>query len=367
MGGCSLRDIGETFAYPSDAVQKRRALWVIVPLLLVITLFALFACCCPGNRPRAAPPGPLTTIPPIGTANLAVPTEAVPARETETQMRNVLFHIDRTAAMHIHDLRGQMFDKEAGKPLNFDDKRTFIVRVFHGHIGVDGETLTALLNRYVFNYSGAPLKDLVVTIENGHLVQEGIMHKIIDIPFRMIADVSATPEGWIRLHPTKIEICNLNGAALMKAFGISLQKVLTKLPPGVRVEKNDTLIDPLGILPPPKIEGRLTEVMIEGNELMQVFDDGRGVAPLQPPVASAPNYMYFRNGTLRMGKLFMVTADMDVIDTDPSDPFDFFVDDYNAQLVAGYNRNRPDYGLNVYMRDYEDLGKPLRPGERVAP
>jgi hypothetical protein len=77
--------------------------------------------------------------------------------------------------------------------------------------------------------------------------------------------------------------------------------------------------------------------------------------------------MYFRNGTLRMGKLFMVTADMDVIDTDPSDPFDFFVDDYNAQLVAGYNRNRPDYGLNVYMRDYEDLGKPLRPGERVAP
>ena len=152
----------------------------------------------------------------------------------------------------------------------------------------------------------------------------------------------------------------------MKAFGISLQKVLTKLPPGVRVEKNDTLIDPLGILPPPKIEGRLTEATIEGNELMQIFDDGRGIAPLQPPDTTAQNFMYFLHGTLRMGKLFMVTADMQVIDTDPSDPFDFFIDEYNAQLAAGFDRNRSNYGLLVHMRDYDDLGKPPRPGERLA-
>ncbi|HEV8657503.1 MAG TPA: hypothetical protein VGS96_02645, partial [Thermoanaerobaculia bacterium] len=291
----------------------------------------------------------------------------VPARETETQMRNVLFHIDRTAVLHIHDLRGQMFDKEAGKPLNFDNKRSFIMRMSNAHVGVDGQSLTDLMNRYVFNYSGAPLKGLVVRIEKGHLVQEGIMHKIIDIPFQMTADVSATSDGWIRIHPTKIEICNLNGAALMKAFGISLQKVLTKLPPGVGVEKNDMLIDPLGILPPPKIEGRLAEVTIEGNELMQIFDDGRGVAPLQPPDTTARNYMYFQHGTLRMGKLFMVTADMQVIDTDPSDPFDFFIDEYNAQLVAGFDQNRSNYGLLVYMRDYDDLGKPPRPGEHLAP
>lgn len=347
-------------------MQKRRALWVIVPLLFVITLFALFACCCPGSRPQPAAVPP-SEAPPIGTANLAVPTEAVPARETDTQMRNVLFHIDRTAVLHIHDLRGQMFDKEAGKPLNFDNKQSFIMRIFNAHVGVDGPSLTALMNRYVFNYSGAPLKGLVVRIENGHLVQEGIMHKIIDIPFEMTADVSATPDGWIRIHPVKIEICNLNGAALMKAFGISLQKVLTKLPPGVRVEKNDTLIEPLKILPPPKIEGRLTEVTIEGDELMQVFDDGRGVAPLQLPDPTAQNFMYFQHGTLRMGKLFMVTADMQVNDTDPSDPFDFFIDEYNAELAAGYERNQQNYGLIVHMRDFNDLGKPARPGEKLAP
>ncbi|HEX9163682.1 MAG TPA: hypothetical protein VF980_18385 [Thermoanaerobaculia bacterium] len=349
-------------------MQKRQALWFAVPLLLlIVTFFTLFACCCPGARPRATSSVPENASPPIGTANLAVPTEAVPARHTETQMRNVKFHIDRTAALHIHDLRGQMFDKEEGKPLNFDNPRSFIVRMFNGHVGVDGQTLTDLMNRYVFNYPGAPLKNLVVSFEDGHLVQEGFMHKIIDIPFRMIAEVSATPDGWIRIHPVKIEICNLNGEALMKAFGISLEKVMTKLPAGVRVKKNDVEIEPLAILPPPKIEGRLASVTVEGNELMQVFDDGSHPAPLQPPEPDVKNYMYFRNGTLRMGKLFMVTADMQVIDTDPSDPFDFFIEEYNAQLVAGSTRNRPDYGLTVYMRDYEDLGKPPRPGERLAP
>jgi hypothetical protein len=68
-----------------------------------------------------------------------------------------------------------------------------------------------------------------------------------------------------------------------------------------------------------------------------------------------------------MGKLLFVDADMFVADTDPSDPFDFFIDRYNDQLVAGFSRNQPNYGLFVFMRDFNDLGKPPRPGERLAP
>jgi len=77
--------------------------------------------------------------------------------------------------------------------------------------------------------------------------------------------------------------------------------------------------------------------------------------------------MFFRDGTLRMGKLYFVRADMQVVDTDPRDLFDFFVDYYNNQLVQGFTRNQPDYGLKVFMRDFEDLGKPRQPGERLPP
>ena len=342
-------------------MQKRRALWVVVPVLLIVTLFALFACCCPGQRvaPLTAPPPP-----PRAGFDVPVPVDVVPAKETDVQMQNVNFRVDTSTVLHIHELRGQMFDKQSGRPLNLDDKNSFTVRLFTAHIGTNAATLSSMLNAHVFR--GSNVRDVTVSMHDGHLYPEGIIHKIIDIPFRMTADVSATRDGTMRIHPTRIEICNLNGAALMKAFGITFAKVIGKLPSGVHVEGNDLVVDSLAIIPSPHIEGRLSAAQIEGDELTQDFDDGRGVAPLRPPDA-AKNFMYFEHGTLRMGKLFMVSADMEVIDTDASDPFDFYLDRYNEQLVAGYNRNRANYGLTVYMRDLEDVGKPARPGEHLAP
>jgi outer membrane protein OmpA-like peptidoglycan-associated protein len=62
--------------------------------------------------------------------------------------------------------------------------------------------------------------------------------------------------------------------------------------------------------------------------------------------------MYYRGGTLRFGKLTMNDADLKIIDADPKNPFDFSLDHYNAQLVAGTSKNTPNFGLVVYMPDY---------------
>jgi len=293
-------------------------------------------------------------------------SEAETKGPTETQMRNVDFHVDEATALRIHDLRGQLFDKERGKPLDFDDRRTFVLRIFEATIGLQAPSLDNLMNRYVFGYPGAPLRAMSTTFVGGRLRAEGIMHKAIDIPFTMTADVSATPDGWIRLHSSKIEVCNLNVGALMKALDITLQKMLDlSKAHGVRAEGNDLLLDPPAILPPPQIEGHLSQVRIEGDELELYFTSPTDSPPLTLPDPAARNTMYFRHGTLRIGKLFMVDADMQVIDTDPTDPFDFFIDRYNEQLIAGHTENRLDYGLTVYMRDLNDLGKPVKPGERA--
>jgi len=344
----------------------RRAALVLVPFFTGVGVcLTLFACCCPGRIGHdAVEPVP---APPIGVAHFNEPAEAAPASHTQAEMHNVLFHIDRTIVLRIHSLRGEFFDKTEGRPLNFDDKKTFIVKIFRGRIGVTGRGLTDLLNHYVFNYEGTPLRDLRIQVHEGRLVQQGIMHKLIDIPFEMTADVSVTEDGWLRIHPTDIKICSLNGELLMKAFGISLDEILKKLPKSVRVEKNDLLIDALAILPPPAIQGTLTDIELHEDELLQVFESNVAAAALDPPDPAEKNWMFFRDGTLRMGKLFFVRADMQVVDTDPRDPFDFFVDYYNNQLIQGFTRNQADYGLKVFMRDYEDIGKPPQPGERLAP
>jgi hypothetical protein len=340
--------------------------FLLVPFLTAVAVaLTLFACCCPARIARDGAPRPAPS-PPIGVAHFEVPSQAVPAKRTQAEMQNVLFHVDQTIVLLIHSLRGEFHDKSEGQPLNFDDKRSFVVRIDQARIGLSGRSLTDLMNHYVFNYEGAPLRDLMIRVHEGRLVQEGVMHKIIDIPFEMTADVSITDEGWMRIHPIDIEICNLDGESLMKAFSISLDEILKKLPAGVRVEKNDLLIDPLAILPPPTIAGRVVDVELHEDELLQIFESGRSASALSPPDPAEKNWMHFEEGTLRMGKLFMVRADMQVIDTDPRDPFDFFVDYYNNQLAAGFNRNEPDYGLKVFMRDFADLNKPPQPGERLA-
>jgi hypothetical protein len=322
---------------------------------VLLSLLLLPACCCVrGPAPSAEPP-PVVHIPRIGLDPIPTPSGAEAKAATDAQMVGVDFHLDDEMVMRIHRLRGTMQSKKPGEPLNLDDKTSFVMRVDTGEIGLQSASLDRLMNVYVFNYPDPPLRQLHIAMEGKQLVQSGIIHKIVDIPFTMWADVSVSG-GKIRLHPSKISICGINGIGLLKAVGMTLEKMLT-MPKerGVSAEGNDLLLDPTLLLPAPKVELHLVGVRVEGNELVQVFDAGLHLPPLQPKHPEEKNWMYFLHGTLRMGKLLMVGADMQVTDMDPGDPFDFFIDRYNEQLVAGRVQNQSDYGLLVFMKDFAKL------------
>jgi hypothetical protein len=70
----------------------------------------------------------------------------------------------------------------------------------------------------------------------------------------------------------------------------------------------------------------------------------------------SPNHIYWRGSELAFGKLTMQDTDLELIDLDPGDPFDFSVDHWNSQLVAGYSKTLPNGGLKAHMPDYDDLG-----------
>ena len=54
----------------------------------------------------------------------------------------------------------------------------------------------------------------------------------------------------------------------------------------------------------------------------------------------------------------MNETDLELVDQDPSDPFDFSVDRWNEQLVAGFSKITADRGLKAHMADYNDLQQP---------
>ena len=274
------------------------------------------------------------------------------------RFRNVHFHMWPGVALDLADLHGRMHSRRADGVVSFDDKQSFVLAIDTGAVGLAVGDLSRLMNTYVFAYRGAPLKDLSFTVEGTHLVQHGVLHKVVDIPFEMDAEVSATTSGEIRVHPVSMKICSIPGQGLMAALGVTLEKLIdVRQAKGVRIAGNDLFLDPTRLLPPPAIAGHLTSVALEPGRLVQYFGastagvDGRNMEP----DSSASNYMLFRGGTLQFGKLFMVHADMEVVDLTPADAFDFDLAEYHEQLVAGHHLTLPDDGLLVYMPDLRSL------------
>jgi hypothetical protein len=125
----------------------------------------------------------------------------------------------------------------------------------------------------------------------------------------------------------------------------------------VRIEGNDIILDPMEILSSPTIRGRLTGIKLEDGLLSQTFGllDSGVTAPLRRLDPAVPNYMAFRHGTLRFGRLTMSDADLEIDDIDPGNPLAFSLEHYNDQLVAGYSTSTAGHGLVVHL---PDLGAP---------
>ena len=177
-----------------------------------------------------------------------------------------------------------------------------------------------------------------------------------DIPFKVKAELLPTPDGRIRVHARSIKAAGLPVKGLMGLLGIEMDDMVKiQAGRGIVVEDNDFILDPQQMLPPPHIRGNVSSVRIEGDQVIQVFGTGAAPGRRLCPYASYRNYMYFRGGNLRFGKLTMVDTDLALIDQDAKDPFDFNLDRYNDQLVAGYSKNTPSRGLKTFMPDADDL------------
>jgi hypothetical protein len=284
-----------------------------------------------------------------------VPGSEASGRSVEVQMRNVMYHFTDSVAVHIRKLHGRLVPTGGDIPV-FDDKGSFTVQIGSAEIAMTPDSLANVLNSYVFARRDAPLKHISIRIENGgKLMLKGKLHSKGDIPFETEGQLSATSDGGIRLHTEKIKVLHIPIKGLMDLLGIEIAELVKAgKVRGVQAERDELLLDPQSLLPPPHIAGEVTEVRLERDNIVQIF----GASDQQMPMrVHAPNYMAYRGNQLRFGKLTMNDTDMVLIDMDPKDPFDFYLDHYKEQLVAGYTKETPSFGLRVFMRDYNKLGQ----------
>jgi hypothetical protein len=322
-----------------------------IPLAAVAILLA--SCSSRSDKPK-----PVAQLPEPAAAKPTESPEPV-AVETQVEMVNVNIHLDAELILHIRHLTGKFLPTRKGQPPTFDDKLSYIVAIDSGKVGVSMASMTHAMNTYVFSEPDAPLKNLQLSSEGSQIRQKGTLQKGIGIPFEMVGTISATADGKMRIHPTQMKVAHLPLKGLMKLFGLDMAKLInTRKTKGVSVDDNDIILDPARMLPPPVMRGRITAVRVEGDEIIEIFGKER---PDPAPPKPRSNYMAYRGGILRFGRLTMNNVDMQLIDADPTDPFEFFPDHYNEQLVAGYSKTTASGGLRVYMPDYNKISKRLTP------
>jgi hypothetical protein len=301
---------------------------------------------------RCAPDAPSATAPETYKPPSSSDDSAASVR---AEMRNVDYHVDPQTVLHIRYLRGELVPARRGEPPVFEDGNSYLLRIRSSEIFVDTVSLALLINRRVFGYRGAPIHDLHLAVDGEELIQKG---KLGNLSFTIRSQVSLTPAGEIRLHPVDVKVLGINADGLMDKLGIELDEMVkVQGGRGIRIEENDFVLDVAAVLPPPRIQGKLTSVRLVPGGMIQHFGTRDSLPPRRffGDTGLVANYMSYHGSRIRFGKLTMAGTDLTIVDADPKDRFDFFLGRYHEQLVAGTHRTTPEDGLVVWMPDLSDM------------
>jgi hypothetical protein len=280
----------------------------------------------------------------------------------QAQMHNVLYRFTGNVAVHIKSLNGALVPAGNNDFPIFDDKESFRIRIDAAEMAIDSTDLSNVLNSYVFAGPHSPVTAISVAIENGRLKMKGKLHDKGDIPFETDGILSPTPDGRVRVHSEKIKALHVPVGGLMDLFGVDVSGLIKSgKVPGLEVEENDLILNLEQILPAPHIEGKVTAIRIEAGAVVTTFGASEEKTGKK---SQNGNYMSYRGNRLRFGKLTMTDADIVLVDMDPNDPLDFYLDHYKEQMAAGYTKITPGFGLRVFLKDFGKLSQVAPSGRK---
>jgi hypothetical protein len=325
-------------------------------LLLALNVMACSKFSPPQKMADSNPSPPTET--PASVPALEAPASVTPPASrhgVKTEMRNVMFHLTDEAAAHVESLSGEMYPTGKNEMPVFDDKTSFEVHVINGRISITPQAMASILNSQVFGRSDSPLKDISISIDKDRLLIKGRLRDKHDIPFETSAILTVTSDGRIRVTTEKLKALHVPVKGMMDKLGIELASLLsTSKIPGMVTDKNDVLMDLGMVLPPPHIKGKVSAVFIGDNSIVTIFGDEARPNSANDPVS----YMSFLGNPVRLGKLTMENTDLTVLNLDSDDPIDWSQDHYRDQLVAGYSKITPSFGLRAYAKNFAKLRHP---------
>lgn len=180
---------------------------------------------------------------------------------------------------------------------------------------------------------------------------KGDLENVLGLSFEIEGRPEVTPDGRIRIRTTSVQALDIPVEGLMHALGLDAADLMGNLEErGIAFDGDDLILDASRAFPPPRMSGRVAAVRVEEGGLAITLGD-----PGTAPSPGRANHLWFRGGTIRIGRMTQTDADLRIVDQDPSDPFDFFGERMTHQLAAGYAKMRVDGGLTMFVPDYDEM------------
>lgn len=293
---------------------------------------------------------------------------------TDLLMQNIRFCWSKQICINTDRLTAKAVPTGGQSEVNFDNLTGFLVNVNNATVQISPQTLQGMFNESVFNYPGSTLRDLRVTIAqaggNNHVKLAGALkYLFLWIPFEMDTNLSIDRKSnTLVIAVNDLQVFGIIPATWLIEFKpFNLEKLLT-LPPNnhLIVRQNLMMVKPFGLFPPPRVNGTISDIRVT-PKLISLSFSGPSKTFQPMPDASAKNFIYLDGGRTRFGRLGMINSQVQVIDQNPGDLFQFSLMNYQDYLPNSTVKLQPNGSVKVTMADHANLSEPALKPQPPAP
>ncbi|CAD6559746.1 hypothetical protein ACFQ3P_25410 [Paraburkholderia sabiae] len=277
--------------------------------------------------------------------------------------RDVDFRVTGDIGFQIQRMAATLVPVRAGAPIVFDDPNSVTIDVHRGEVTLDAAKLTAIFDRYLFQYRGPPLRNMRVVPEEGRLRITGEMQRGGWVPIVLTGTLSMRNANEMAFHAEHVEVAGVAADKLMQAAHVKMADLLNVETPIARLDGDDVVMQVAKLTPPPALKMTITQIAIHPDGVRFTLDD-HTLNDIAWPASMPVRGLLIEGGDVKFMRSMPMNIDMAITPIDTNAPFVLDLYRYREQMAAGYLTFDEAGALNVHLPSYVALAGASRDTER---
>jgi hypothetical protein len=279
--------------------------------------------------------------------------------------RDVDFRVTGDIGFQIQRMAATLVPVRAGAPIVFDDPNSMTIDVHRGEVTLDAAKLTAIFDRYLFQFRGSPLRNMRVLPEEGRLRITGEMQRGGWVPIVLTGTLSMRNANEMAFHAEHVEVAGVAADKLMQAAHVKMADLLNVETPIARLAGDDVVMQVAKLTPPPALKMTITQIAIHPDGVRFTLDD-HTLNDIAWPASMPVRGLLIEGGDVKFMRSMPMNIDMAITPIDANAPFVLDLYRYREQMAAGYLTFDEAGALNVHLPSYVALAGASRDTERGA-